>query len=195
MGVNKNEANYWDKRYQDSNTGWDIGYANPALVSFVQQNFSKETNILIPGAGSAYELAALYNEGYQQVYALDFSQTAKNSFHQENLNIPLEHYLCMDFFELDQTFDLVLEQTFFCALPPTFREKYRDHVKSLLSKGGILAGLMFDMVREDGPPFGGNRTEYETLFGEDFIIDILEKTDKSIEPRLGKEFFVKFIRK
>lgn len=195
MGVNKNEANYWDKRYQDSNTGWDIGYANPALVSFVQQNFSKETNILIPGAGSAYELAALYNEGYQQVYALDFSQTAKNSFHQENLNIPLEHYLCMDFFELDQTFDLVLEQTFFCALPPTFREKYRDHLKSLLSKGGILAGLMFDMVREDGPPFGGNRTEYETLFGEDFIIDILEKTDKSIEPRLGKEFFVKFIKK
>ncbi len=195
MEVNKNEEKYWDKRYRDSNTGWDIGYANPALVSFVKQNFPKETKILIPGAGSAYELAALYNEGYHQVYALDFSKTAKNSFHQENPSIPIEKYLCMDFFELNRSFDLVLEQTFFCALPPSFRLRYRNHMKSIIKKGGVPAGLMFDMVKEDGPPFGGNRTEYEALFGEDFNIDILEKTDKSIEPRLGKEFFVKFIRK
>jgi thiopurine S-methyltransferase len=195
MKVKESDSNYWNKRYIESNTGWDIGYANPVLVEYVKENYSFDDKILIPGAGTAYEVADLISEGYHNCYALDFSQKAKDNFLKQNPKVPNQNYLVNDFFEIDGKYDLILEQTFFCAIHPSKRVDYVHHMSQLLNKGGKLAGLLFEMEKEDGPPYGGSLEEYQELFSSSFDINKLGKTDRSIDSRLGRELFFEFIKK
>ena len=98
-----------------------------------------------------------------------------------------------DFFTLNTTFDLILEQTFFCALPPEMRTQYVEKMASLLNPKGKLAGLLFDFpLTTEGPPFGGSATEYLNLFSDKFTIKTLEKAHNSIKPRQNKELFFIF---
>ena len=93
-------------------------------------------------------------------------------------------------------FDLILEQTFFCALRPELRENYARKMQSLLKDGGILAGLLFDFPLEDGgPPYGGNIEEYRAFFSPYFEIRKLQRAYNSIPPRRGSELFFIFEKK
>ena len=66
----------------------------------------------------------------------------------------------------------------------------------LLVDGGKLVGLLFDFpLTEDGPPFGGNKEEYLTYFEPHFEIAIMERAYNSIQPRSGRELFVKLEKK
>ncbi|MBR9917955.1 methyltransferase domain-containing protein [bacterium] len=185
-------AEYWSKRYEEQKTGWDIGYASPALIEFAQSSISKDAKILIPGAGRAYEAEELYRQGYTLVYAADFSRNAKDEFLKRVEDFPESQFIVGDFFELDGEYDYILEQTFFCALNPTFRKAYVRKMADLLKPKGVLAGLLFNFELDGGPPFGGSKEEYESLFKPDFNLDILEDCRNSIEPRKGSEYFFKF---
>jgi methyl halide transferase len=62
-----------------------------------------------------------------------------------------EHLLQADFFELNTgkgkhlpEFDLIVEQTFFCAIDPSLRKNYFKKVHQLLKPGGKLVGLLFN---------------------------------------------------
>ena len=78
---------------------------------------------------------------------------------------PASHLIQGDFFDLEMQFDLILEQTFFCAIRKNLREKYVKKMNELLSNEGKLVGLLFDApLYDDHPPFGGDRTEYENCF-------------------------------
>lgn len=189
------DAKYWNKRYIDDQTGWDIGYANPALITYAESAISKDATILIPGAGSAYELEWLWNNGYTKAYAIDLSETVKQQFLKRVPTFPAEQYLIGDFFELDLDVDVVLEQTFFCALSPTLRTAYRNKMLELVVSGGKLAGVLFNMEKADGPPFGGSEAEYRQLFSPVFGIKTLENCRNSIPPRQGAEFFIELLKK
>jgi thiopurine S-methyltransferase len=102
----------------------------------------------------------------------------------------------MDFFELNDNFDLILEQTFFCALNPNLRKSYVDKIHQLLNPKGKLAGLLFDFeLTESGPPFGGNLSVYKSLFEDQFETMVLESSINSIKERQGKELFFIFEKK
>ena len=47
---------YWTERYSSNQTGWDIGEANQYLIDIIVESYSKDSKILIPGAGNAYEV-------------------------------------------------------------------------------------------------------------------------------------------
>ena len=71
---------YWQNRYEEGKTGWDIGYPSPALISyFVENNISKSAKILIPGAGNAYEAEALFKSGYTPT-VIDLARQYKVTF-------------------------------------------------------------------------------------------------------------------
>lgn len=90
-----------------------------------------------------------------------------------------------------ERYDLVIEQTFFCALDPSLRTDYIRHLKDLLVPGGRMAGLLFGVAFEaDGPPFGGSAEEYRELFEPHFDILRLESCADSIAPRAGSELFI-----
>jgi hypothetical protein len=191
----KLDETYWDTRHKMSQTGWDIGYANAIHTDYVKANFPKNAKIIEPGAGNAYEVSALWGDDYTNVYALDYSPTAKETFTKINPNFPSEQYLVGDYFDIEGDFDLILEQTFFCALDPNLREAYVNKTHSLLNTGGKVMGVLFNFEKEDGPPFGGSINEYRSLFEKRFEILSLEEAKNSIPERQGNELVFELVKK
>jgi hypothetical protein len=95
-----------------------------------------------------------------------------------------------DFFEHQGAYDVIIEQTFFCALPPTMRQKYVWKMHQLLAKEGKITGLLFNRTFESGPPFGGSQEEYTLLFQQAFKFLKMEVCQNSATPRAGSELFI-----
>lgn len=188
---------FWEERYTDRNMGWDIGAVSTPLRAYIDQLGDKNPKILVPGAGNGYEVRYLHQQGFRNVYALDFAVQPLQHLREALPDFPESHLLQANFFELQAGgFDLILEQTFFCALPQARRPDYVRKMHELLAKDGKLAGLFFDFqLTEKGPPFGGSRAEYEALFSPYFNIKILERAHNSIPARQGTELFFIFTRK
>ena len=190
------DAAYWQSRYEAARTAWDTGGITPPLrASFDQLDVARQPRILIPGAGRAYEAEYLHRAGFGQVFVADIAPAALAAVAQRVPNFPAEHLLLADFFALQPTptpFDLIVEQTFFCALDPGLRPAYARQCAHLLRPGGTLMGLLFDTdfgpVTE--PPFGGSREEYRAYFAPYFEFTHFETATNSIRPRAGRELFI-----
>ena len=193
--MNIREKEYWDERYEQGRTGWDIGYASTPLREYFDQVENKEMKILIPGCGNAYEAAYLHEQGFKNVYVIDISNKPLEEFANANPSFPEEHVVCDDFFSLTDQYDIIVEQTFFCALPPEDREKYAQKVFELLKPEGKLVGLFFDREFDGGPPYGGTKEEYIGIFRKKFELRILDTAYNSIKPRQGTELFAMFVKK
>lgn len=188
--------NYWDSRYIDKTTGWDIGFPSTPIVDYFNQLGDLNLKILIPGCGNAYEAEFLWHKGFKNVYVLDFSQKALELFKNRVPNFPQNQLILSDFFEHHNKYDIIIEQTFFCALNPTLRKKYVIHSYDLLNSNGKIVGLLFnEKLNNDKPPFGGTKEEYDFLFNPSFNINIMKKAYNSIEPRKDRELFIKLTKK
>lgn len=189
------DQSYWDHRYKNQNTGWDIGYISTPLKTYFEQLEDPNIRILIPGAGNSYEAEYLHKKGFKNVTVLDISEKAIENFRSRVPTFPKKDIICQDFFTYIGTFDLIIEQTFFCALDTSLRQSYAKKMATLLHPKGKLVGLLFSFpLTENGPPFGGSQKEYETLFTKHFKIEVLEEAYNSILPRQGKELFLKLIK-
>ena len=193
--MNVSEKQYWEKRWQENQTGWDTGARTTPLKEYVDQLTNKGISILIPGCGNAYEAEYLVERGFKNVFIVEISDLAIVSFLKRYPKFPKENIFNLDFFKLDQTFDLIIEQTFFCAIDPAMRPAYAFHAAKLLKPKGKLVGLLFNRDFEGGPPFGGNKDEYLKTFEPNFKIEIMERAYNSIPPRIGTELFIKLVKK
>ncbi len=188
------EENYWTQRYQEERTGWDIGYPSTPLKAYIDQLESKDLDILIPGAGNAYEAECLWQQGFKNVFVLDISPIPLNAFQIRNPAFPASQLLCTDFFQLQGQYDLILEQTFFCSFVPTDenRTAYAEQMRALLKPEGKLVGLWFDIPLTgdlEKRPFGGDQTLYERYLTKSLTKVVFERCYNSIPPRQGKELF------
>lgn len=191
MNLNKT---FWEDRYTFGETGWDIGYAAPALTSYIDQLKNKDLQILVPGSGRGHEVVHLWNNGFKNLTVVDIAQQPLVALKEQIPEFPEASLIQTDFFDWNGgPFDLILEQTFFCALSPKLRAAYVQKMWDLLKVGGKLAGLLFDFpLSESGPPFGGCADEYVGLFKGNFRIHTLQKAINSIAPRAGRELFFIF---
>lgn len=185
-------SEYWDERYLNDSFAWDLGAISPPLKTYFDQIEDKEMKILIPGAGNSYEAEYLFNAGFKNVFICEISSVAISNF---KLRCPLfdkTHILKINFFDLqDLHFDLVVEQTFFCALDPDLRQRYFNKIIQVLKPGGKLMGLLFDVaLNKDKPPFGGTKEEYLSYIKPPLKIKTFEAAYNSIKPRAGTELFV-----
>lgn len=184
-------ASYWEQRYLDDNTPWDIGNISPPLKHYTDKISDKSLRILIPGAGYAHEAIDLHKRGFTNVYVCDWAPSAFDKLRKQAIDFPQNHLLVEDFFKLKLEVDLILEQTFFCALKPDRREEYVLKAKDLLSVGGKLAGLLFAVeFSNEGPPFGGTKEEYLDLFTSHFKVLQMDVAPDSISPRAERELFI-----
>lgn len=189
MKLNKE---YWENRYVNKETGWAIGKISTPIKEYIDQLTNKELKILIPGAGNGFEFDYLIENGFKNVYVVDI---AKQPLEEIALRHPnyRSHLVENDFFELNDKFDLILEQTFFCALDPDWRNLYAHKMFNLLNKNGKIAGLLFNFpLTSEGPPFGGSIEEYISTFESKFKIITLENCYNSIKPRENRELFFIF---
>ncbi len=183
---------FWDQRYKHEDTGWDLGEISPPLKAYFDQLTNKELKILIPGGGNSHEAEYLHTHGFLNVYVVDVSKTALDNIKRRVPSFPLSHLIHKNFFDLDMLFDLIIEQTFFCALNPNLRPAYTKKMSDLLYKEGKILGLLFDdLLNTDKPPFGGSKTEYLEYFKPDFTVLLMEHSYNSHPLRTGKELFFK----
>lgn len=186
---------YWENRYTENETGWDIGVVSTPLQTYIDQLTNKNISILIPGAGNGYEFDYLLNKGFQDTYVMDIAQKPLDTILERN-EIEKRHLIHQDFFEHNGQYDLIIEQTFFCALDPTLRRNYVTKMLELLKPNGKIIGLLFNFeLTLEGPPFGGSKEEYIDLFNDYFTIKILENCYNSIKPRSNRELFFIFEKK
>lgn len=182
---------YWDERYRGHNIPWDAGAATPPMQT-IGRSLQREEHILIPGAGNAYEAVFLAENGFKHITVLDISPEVIATARKRLSNFPQVQIYCEDFFIHTGSYDVVLEQTFFCALHPSLRTAYVAKMHELLQKNGILTGVLFDREFEEGPPFGASRETYLDLFRPMFTVEKLEPCTNSIKPRAGTELFFRF---
>ncbi len=193
LKMTKLDQFYWENRYAQGNTGWDIGYPSIPLSEYIDQLQDKSIKILIPGAGNGYEPIYLYKHGFSNINVLDLAKKPLKHIKNQIPEFPQERLIKTDFFEHIGKYDLILEQTFFCALPPEMRTAYAKKMHSILNPEGKIAGVLFDFpLTEKGPPFGGSLNEYRELFTPLFNIRKLEPCYNSIKPRAGSELFFIF---
>ncbi|MBT8395139.1 MAG: SAM-dependent methyltransferase [Flavobacteriaceae bacterium] len=196
MKVNRFDKNFWDQKYRKNKTGWDIGHISTPIKNYIDQLENKNMKILIPGAGNSYEAEYLWNNGFKNLFVLDISEQPLKNLKNRVSEIPDSNLIRHDFFEFNDTFDLIIEQTFFCALDPDLRSNYAKKMFDLLNDNGKLVGLLFNFeLTTEGPPFGGTKEEYLKYFTPLFEIDTLERAHNSIKPRMNRELFFIFEKK
>jgi SAM-dependent methyltransferase len=185
-------AQYWDQRYAQQKTGWDIGHISTPLKEYIDQLTDNSIRVLIPGAGNSYEAVYLAQQGFPNITIVDISSALTTKLKETitPVSYPSIKIITGDFFSVDEQYDLILEQTFFCAIDPSLRKKYVEKVKELLSGNGKLVGVLFNRDFDNSPPFGGHIEEYRQLFSFGLRIDILEACYNSIPARSGSELFV-----
>ena len=184
------DAAYWEAQYEAKTTGWDLGQVSPPLQTYVDTVADKNSRILIPGCGNSYEAEYLLEQGFSNITVIDIAPTPVSVLKEKFKNNPNIQIVLGDFFEHQGKYDLIIEQTFFCALPPTMRQKYVWKMHELMAEEGILSGLLFNRMFESGPPFGGSKEEYEKLFTGAFDFVKMDFCDNSIAPRANSELFI-----
>lgn len=186
------DKDFWDNRYQDENTGWDVGRITTPIKAYIDQLEDKNLKILIPGAGNSHEAEYLHQQGFTNVTVVDIVKAPLENLKLRYPNFPEKGLLQKDFFELEGQYDLIIEQTFFCALSPSLRESYVQKMKSLLKPEGKLVGLLFCNIFLDRsePPFGATERQHEEYFLPHFTAKHFAACHNSIAPRQGSEWFI-----
>lgn len=187
---------YWESRYASGETGWDTGGPTTPLKTYIDQLTDKGLRILFPGAGRAWEAEYTHRQGFRNVFVIDLTDAPFKDLLARCPDFPPEHLITGDLFTHEGEYDLILEQTFFCALDPALRSAYVEQMHKLLHKGGRLVGVVFDTVPNPvGPPFGGSQAEYLSLFTPFFPDVSFERCYNSIAPRARRELWIQAVKK
>ncbi|MCH7396592.1 TPMT family class I SAM-dependent methyltransferase [Belliella sp. DSM 107340] len=185
------DEQYWTSRYLQNQIGWDVGQATFPIKQYLDQIENKDLKVLIPGAGNAHEAAYALEFGFKNIHILDLSKYPLDKFIENQPTFPPSNLHHQDFFLHQGNYDLIIEQTFFCALSPSQRIDYVKKMHQLLKKDGVLMGVLFNRYFEqEGPPFGGDIDLYKSIFENHFEIKILEPCYNSVPPRRGAEVFI-----
>ena len=192
---------FWNQLYIDKDTGWDIGHPTPIFVNW-SKTLNSKLKILIPGCGNCYDGLYLSKQNHH-VYALDFSENviAEIIKKSKNEKVPIK-VICDDYFLLDKSyynkFDIVLEYTFFCAIPINMRELYVKQTYNMLKPGGHLVAIFIPIskkTKKEGPPFYVDLNITLNMFEKYFIVESVDMNPQSIKQRNGNEAFVTMVRK
>ena len=194
-------ADFWNQLYIDKNTGWDIGRSTPIFVNW-SKTLNSKLKILIPGCGNCYDGIYLSKQNHN-VYALDFSENVIDEIikksNEEKVSLKA---ICDDYFLLNQSynnkFDILLEYTFFCAIPINMRELYVKQTYNMLNPGGHLVAIFIPIskkTKKEGPPFYVDLDITLNMFEKYFIVESVDMNPQSIKQRNGNEAFVTMVRK
>lgn len=192
--MERESKEFWSNKYQAEETGWDLGQISTPIKEYFDQVENKSLKILIPGCGNGHEAEYLHRQGFTNVNILDLTDEPLIAFKERVSDFPKEHIHLGDFFDHEEKYDLIVEQTLFCAINPVSREAYAKKVYELLNPTGKLVGVMFSRQFESGPPYGGDKEEYLGYFSNLFQSIQIEDCVNSVGPRQGNEYFIKLVK-
>jgi len=96
----------WSALWQKQLTIWDLQKQTPVFVdelatALASGRVKREGAVLVPGCGSAYDVAALVQAGMQRVVAIDIAPEAVERATQLLVGAPGVELVCGDFFSSD----------------------------------------------------------------------------------------------
>lgn len=187
---------FWDERFAQQFMPWDRGGVPQRLRRFVAEyeaghqadgQADAAPAVLIPGCGSAWELAFLCEAGWDAT-AIDFSPAAVAAA-RRTVGRWQERVLEADFFSYapPAPLQLIYERAFLCALPRAMWPQVAARWAELLAPGAMLAGYFFFDDAPKGPPFGIARAQLDALLAPYFVCVADEAVEDSIPVFIGKE--------
>ncbi|HZP59341.1 MAG TPA: methyltransferase domain-containing protein [Opitutaceae bacterium] len=188
MPEDPNQPEFWNRRYDDARLPWDFNGVPADLSRFLAAG-QAHGDVLIPGCGSGYEVAAFAAAGCR-VTAIDFSPPAVDRARAHVGPVLADRIVLGDFFThpfSPASFDLIYERTFLCALPPARWPLIARRLGELLKPGGRLVGFFFFGDKDDGPPFGLAAGEAGHLFDSAFTLETDEPVADSLPLFAGGE--------
>ena len=197
MSYKEDQAQIWEAKYLEDSLGWDLGGPTPIFCQISEEISPGE--ICIVGCGLGHDAIMFAKKGFH-VTAVDFAPSAIKAVNElaTKANVKIDT-IQIDLFsmlpEYNNTFDYVIEQTCFCAIPLIQREDYAHVVQSILKPGGQLIGLWFPLdktIEEGGPPWATSLEEVKSLFNSGWEIEKEEWPTLSISPRKDREKLIIF---
>jgi len=143
---------------------FDTGTPSPALVKEIEEGRVPAGKALVPGCGRGYDVLALAAPD-RVALGIELSETAVESALAFKADNGTDTCTCPEnarieqgnFFNVKDTFDFVYDYTFLCALDPSVREDWAEHMARLVKPGGLLMTLIFPInparPANEGPPF------------------------------------------
>lgn len=189
------EQHFWDQRYQQNVTPWEHAGLPAQFEYFAALMPQQLQRVLIPGCGSAAELAYLVTQ-HKDVMAIDFSDEA---ICRARARLPEALHACLqqaDFFELDeqQPWDWVYERAFLCALPQTRWSAYVRKMAALIRTDGVLGGYFFLRPTFRGPPFGCDLDSLQQLMAPYFELASEQHVEGSMDVFKPDEYWLNWRR-
>ena len=187
---------YWTDKYRQERMGWDAGSITTPIKEYLDQIEDKSLSILVPGCGNGHEVKYLHDNNFTNVTVVDISAEPFEQLIEKCHKWHQDSFIVNDFFNITGQYDLILEQTFFCAIDPVLRQDYANKMHDLLAREGKLVGVLFQVIfGRENPPYGGNKEEYAEYFAERFTFKVFRDCYNSITPRVGEELFMNLIKK
>jgi len=199
---------FWLERWEREEIGFHEGAVNVYLNQFWRElNVAQGSKVFVPLCGKSVDMQWLREQGYA-VVGVELSKIAAQAFFQENDYSPkygnsekFDCYeangiriLCGDFFDLKRA-DLagvkaVYDRASMVALPPEMRDRYVDHLLSILMPGVKILLVTFDYPQAEmqGPPFAVSSAEVTALYSKHADVRLLAQIDALPQnPRFQKK--------
>lgn len=177
----------WIDHWANNTLFWEMKQAPPATIELIKTipiliPEATDAKGLVPGTGSGHDAFALATmPGIKTVVGLDIVpqaiQAAKGllALHPKNDQVDIQ-LIAEDFFQHapTQLYDVILDHTFLCALPPSQRQEWARKISSLTLQGGALITYMFPLGNHSGgPPFALSTRIYYDLLGNNFDLEYI----------------------
>ena len=188
---------FWHERWREGRIGFHQQRVTPLLEQCWHAiGVPVDTRVFVPLAGKSLDLLWLAAHGHR-VLGVELSRFAVEQFFDEHGLTPTirdsrhgTHYsagaielVCGDAFALDATILAdcagVYDRAALIALPLQMRHRYANELYSRLPAGcrGLLVTLEYPQHEKDGPPFSVPEDEVRMLYGRDWAIEVLERSD------------------
>lgn len=164
----------WSERYRTLDTPWNLGGAHPELVRRlgtlepVPRDGCRDA--LVAGCGHGHDALALAGAGFV-VTAVDIVHDLRDHL-EEKLAALGGRFVVSDALALEgETFDVVFDHTFFCAIDPSMRADWGAMIRRVLRPGGVLMSIVYPFskpMEAGGPPWGVSTDAIGTALGAEF---------------------------
>ncbi len=185
---------YWADVYKtEGNPKWNLDEPAEAFKDMLHRIKLPKSRILVLGGGEGHD-AALFAEAGHLVTVVDFSKEAIKRGKEKYAHLENLHFHEENIFQLPQewnySFDIVIEHTCFCAIPPDQRNDIVRLWRRMLHEEGQLMAVFFAMEKRPGPPYGATEWELRKRLQNYFHFLFWGRWRQSIPQRQGRELFV-----
>jgi methyl halide transferase len=159
------DVDFWQTRFARGDTPWDRGAPGPWLLRALDQGLVKPgQRVLVPGCGSGHDVAALARAGLQ-VTGLDYASEALARTRARLASDGLDDHPDLVLadaltWQPAHPFDVIYEQTCWCALHPDHWLTYAAQLYRWLTDDGQLWFMAMQAQRPgaaqgliEGPPY------------------------------------------